>query len=70
MVYDTSKIFINNICRKFKNLSGIPSGSVALFALSDVSLSLSSFLQAGGKSKLKEHGKTFSSMFTTLGWFL
>ena len=64
------KYLSTTFAESLKNLSGIPSGSVALFALSDVSLSLSSFLQAGGKSKLKEHGKTFSSMFTTLGWFL
>ena len=64
------KYLSTTFAESLKNLSGIPSGSVALFALSDVSLSLSSFLQAGGKSKLKEHGKTFSFMFATLGWFL
>ena len=31
MIYDTSKIFFNNIGRKFDSLSSIPSGPVALF---------------------------------------
>ena len=52
------------------SLSGIPSGPVALFALSELSILLISSLQAGGKSKLKEHGKTFYFMVTTCGWFL
>ena len=48
------------------NLSGIPSVPVALLALSNLNILFISSLQAGGKSKLKEHGKTFS-MVTTLG---
>ena len=64
------KYLSTTFAESLKNLSGIPSGPVALFALSDVSLSLSSFLQAGGKPKLKEYSKKFSFMFTTLGWFL
>ena len=52
------------------NLSGIPSGPATLFALRDLGILFILSLQAGGKSKLKEHGKTFSFMFTTLGWFL
>ena len=52
------------------NLSGIPSGPATLFALRGLGILFISSLQAGGKSKLKEHGKTFSFMFTTLGWFL
>ena len=53
-VYDTGKIFANNIGRTFylfKRYSGIPSGSVALFALSDLTILLMSFLEAGGKVK-------------------
>ena len=52
------------------NLSGIPSGPAALFALSHLSIFYISFLQAGGKSKLKEHVNIFPFIFTTLGWFL
>ena len=52
------------------NLSGTLSGPVALFALRHLSILFISSLQAGGKSKLKEYGKTFSYMITTLGWFL
>ena len=47
------------------SLSGIPSGPVALFALSDLAILFASSLEAGGKSKLKESG----IMMTTLGWF-
>ena len=53
-VYDTGKIFANNIGRTFylfKRYSGIPSGSVALFALNDLTILLMSFLEAGGKVK-------------------
>ena len=35
------------------SLSGIPSGSYALFALSDLTILFISFLEAGGKSKLR-----------------
>ena len=40
------------------SLSGIPSGPVALFALSYLTILFISTLEAGGKSKLKESGKT------------
>ena len=35
---------------------GIPSGNVALLALSDATILFISFLESGGKSKLKESG--------------
>ena len=41
------------------SLNGIPSGPVALFAFSDLTILFISSLEAGGKSKLKEFGKTF-----------
>ena len=40
MVYDAGKVFVNNIGRKFYKLSGIPSGSVALFTLGDLPIYL------------------------------
>ena len=49
------------------NLSGIPSVPVALLALSNLNILFISSLQAGVKSKRKEHGKTFSFIVTTLG---
>ena len=52
------------------SLSGIPSGPVALFTLSDLTVLLISSLEAGGKWKLKESGKTFSLMVATLELFL
>ena len=52
------------------SLGGIPSGPVALFPLSNLTFLFLSSLDAGGKSKLKEPGKTFSFMIKTLGWFL
>ena len=70
MIYDTSKTFVNNIGRKFISLTGIPSGPVALLPLSDLTILFISSLEAGGKSKARESGKTFSFMVATLGWFL
>ena len=55
MVYDTCKIFVNNIGRKFK----FKRYSIFIFSL-----------EAGGNLKLKESDKMFSFMVTTLGWFL
>ena len=70
MAYDTSKIFVSNTGRKFISLSSIPSGTVALFAPSDLTILYMSSLEARGKSNLKESDKTFSFMAATLGWFL
>ena len=67
MIYDTSKTFVNNIGRKFISLTGIPSGPVALFPLSDLTILFISSLEAGGKSKARESGQTFSFMVATLG---
>ena len=47
------------------NLSGIPSDPLALFALSDLSILFISSLQAGGKSKPKEHCRTFFYVYNT-----
>ena len=41
------------------SLSGIPSGLVALFALSDLTILFMPSLEAGCKSKLKEKLKRF-----------
>ena len=35
MIYDTSKLFINTLAESLISLSGIQSGPVALFTLSD-----------------------------------
>ena len=51
------------------NLSGILSGPVALFALSDLNSLFISSLKAGGKSKLKEHGETFFLLLQHLDGF-
>ena len=48
------------------SLNGIPTGPAALFALHSTILFISSW-EAGGKSKLKEFGKTLPFMVTTLG---
>ena len=50
------------------SLSGIPSGLVALFAFSDLTILFISSLEAGGKSKLKQPRKGFSFTVTILGW--
>ena len=64
--YLSTTLAENLIC-----LSGIPSDSIALFTLSDLPILFISLLEVGGKSKLKESGKTlFSFMVATLGRFL
>ena len=58
-----------------ESLSGVPSGLVALFELRDLTIWFISFLEAGGKSKLRESGMIFvrindgfySSSILTLG---
>ena len=57
MIYDTSKIFVNSIGRKF-NLSGISTGPLALFTMSDITILFMFFLEAGRYLKLKDSGKT------------
>ena len=52
------------------SLSGIPSGLVALFGLTNLTILFISWryiLEAGGESRLKEFGKTRFFMVTTLG---
>ena len=58
MIYDTSKIFVNSIGRKF-NLSGISTGPLALFTMSDITILFIFFLEAGRYLKLKDSGRTF-----------
>ena len=47
------------LAESFISLSGIPSGLVALFALSDLTILFMPSLEAGCKSKLKEKLKRF-----------
>ena len=65
MIYDTSKIFVNNVGRMFNQFK-----RCALFAVSNLTTLFISSLEAGGKSKLKESGERFSFMVATPGWFL
>ena len=55
------------LAESFISLSGILSDTVALFTFSDLTILFISYLEAGGKSKLRKPGKMFSFMVVTLG---
>ena len=61
------KCFSATLAESLKGLSGIPSGSVAFSALSDLRILIISSLKAGGKSKLNKSGKMISFMVIALG---
>ena len=70
MAHDAVRYLSTTLAESFISFRGIASGSLALFTLSDLTILFSSSLEAGGKSKFKGFGKTFSFMVTTLEWFL
>ena len=59
------RYFATLLAESFKSFGGIQSTPAALFALSYLSISFISSLDAGGKSKLKEFGKTFFYGYST-----
>ena len=58
------------MAENFTSLNGIPPAPISFFALSDLTILFISSIEAGGMSKLKDFGKTFSFMVKTMRWFL
>ena len=65
--YHTSKIYVNKVDRKFNKFKWDSIRLCCFACISDLTILFISSLNAGGKPKLKESGKKFSFMLTTLG---
>lgn len=65
-----ARYFSTKFAESFIGLTGIPSSPIILLALSGLTFSFISSLEAGTKSKLKEYDKRFYFMIIRLGWLL